>query len=291
MSEKKVHPVNKQNNDVPEIPGSVPSDQLPAQPESIQPITDPAQPGNTTPAQPDPQPAPPEAESNTGQPGPNPRTLANRENAKKSTGPRTRDGKAASSQNALKHGLFCQDISKFFKGEELERYLEFVDGYADGLHPVGIPESIQARRAADCQYRLQMLFAAEMLVYSGEAIPLHCLAIHIANSKDPPATASQYESRIQRDFKLTMDEFRKLQQARKDDEKQAYDEMKDVVLAHINQNATIDPADYGFVISGELLFNKVRLSWAKVIASNSVGNAYGEKKVVDYLARRPEKAA
>ena len=34
---------------------------------------------------------------------------ANRNNAKKSTGPRTEQGKAASSQNALKHGLLARD--------------------------------------------------------------------------------------------------------------------------------------------------------------------------------------
>ena len=32
-------------------------------------------------------------------------TIANRKNAKKSTGPKTAKGKAISSQNALKHGL------------------------------------------------------------------------------------------------------------------------------------------------------------------------------------------
>ena len=34
---------------------------------------------------------------------------ANRENAKKSTGPRTAEGKALVSLNALKHGLLAQD--------------------------------------------------------------------------------------------------------------------------------------------------------------------------------------
>ena len=36
-------------------------------------------------------------------------TSASRENAKKSTGPRTPEGKANSSKNALKHGLMAQD--------------------------------------------------------------------------------------------------------------------------------------------------------------------------------------
>ena len=34
--------------------------------------------------------------------------LANRRNAQKSTGPRTREGKAAVSQNAIKHGLLAR---------------------------------------------------------------------------------------------------------------------------------------------------------------------------------------
>ena len=34
---------------------------------------------------------------------------ANRENAKKSTGPRTEEGKARSSQNGIKHGLLARD--------------------------------------------------------------------------------------------------------------------------------------------------------------------------------------
>ena len=35
---------------------------------------------------------------------------ANRQNAQKSTGPKTAEGKAAVSQNAVKHGLFAQSL-------------------------------------------------------------------------------------------------------------------------------------------------------------------------------------
>src|ERR1035438_3881176 len=40
----------------------------------------------------------------------NRKVQANRQNASKSTGPRTRRGKAFSCRNALKHGLFAMDL-------------------------------------------------------------------------------------------------------------------------------------------------------------------------------------
>ena len=36
--------------------------------------------------------------------------LANRNNSRKSTGPKTDEGKAAVSQNAVKHGIFAESV-------------------------------------------------------------------------------------------------------------------------------------------------------------------------------------
>ena len=44
---------------------------------------------------------------------------ANRDNAKKSTGPRTPEGKHRSSQNATPHGIFCQDLCLPGEDEDL----------------------------------------------------------------------------------------------------------------------------------------------------------------------------
>jgi hypothetical protein len=51
---------------------------------------------------------------------------ANRENSKHSTGPKTPEGKAISSQNATKHGLLARDTVATFQGSE-ENEQDFLD--------------------------------------------------------------------------------------------------------------------------------------------------------------------
>ena len=50
---------------------------------------------------------------------------ANRQNAQKSTGPRTAEGKAAASQNAFKHGLFVKKaVIRDESQDEYDRHRE-----------------------------------------------------------------------------------------------------------------------------------------------------------------------
>ena len=58
---------------------------------------------------------------------------ANRRNAQKSTGPRTPQGKATSSRNAITHGIFCRDL--LLKGEYPDLFLITRDGFLDALKP------------------------------------------------------------------------------------------------------------------------------------------------------------
>ena len=64
--------------------------------------------------------------------------LANQENARHSTGPKTPEGKARAAQNALKHGLTAERI--LIPGEDAEAFADFRDGYFDELCPVGSRE-------------------------------------------------------------------------------------------------------------------------------------------------------
>jgi hypothetical protein len=64
---------------------------------------------------------------------------ANRANAHHSTGPRTKEGKAASSQNAVKHGL--SSAKTLIRPGEEEVYAEFRQALLDQYYPCGAAEA------------------------------------------------------------------------------------------------------------------------------------------------------
>ena len=79
--------------------------------------------------------------------------LANRRNAQKSTGPRTIQGKAAVSQNALKHGLSArQAIISSESQADFELYHEQM---LSELAPAGPMESMLAERIVTLSWRLK----------------------------------------------------------------------------------------------------------------------------------------
>ena len=63
---------------------------------------------------------------------------ANRENAKRSSGPRTAEGKQRSARNATKHGLTAQQV--VVCGEQQQLFDEFRDAVYEKLRPVGVLE-------------------------------------------------------------------------------------------------------------------------------------------------------
>jgi hypothetical protein len=78
---------------------------------------------------------------------------ANRENAQKSTGPVTAEGKAIVSQNAVKHGLFAvRDVVTTENQAEFDSMREQMLG---DLAPVGAMETLLAQRAFSLAWRLQ----------------------------------------------------------------------------------------------------------------------------------------
>jgi len=80
-------------------------------------------------------------------------TLANQRNAQKSTGPRTSEGKAAVSHNAVKHGLLTrQDVISSESQADFDLYREQL---LAELAPVSPMESMLAERIVTLSWRLK----------------------------------------------------------------------------------------------------------------------------------------
>jgi hypothetical protein len=88
---------------------------------------------------------------------------ANRANAQRSTGPRTPQGKAASSLNALRHGILARAaFNVTIEGEE--RRAEFdalVAGLAQEFQPRTMTEHLTVQQLAGCYWRLAKVWAFE----------------------------------------------------------------------------------------------------------------------------------
>jgi hypothetical protein len=87
---------------------------------------------------------------------------ANRQNALKSTGPRTPQGKAYSRRNALKHGLFARHFMEFLVlGENSHEYDQLLDDLLDQYQPIGRAEELEVERITLCWWRLRRVWRHE----------------------------------------------------------------------------------------------------------------------------------
>jgi hypothetical protein len=87
-------------------------------------------------------------------------TDANRQNASLSTGPKTPNGKARSSRNAVRHGFRSELAVLPF--EQADAWEQHRDGVVRSLAPVGTLEEALAFRVALCLWRLQRVAVYEV---------------------------------------------------------------------------------------------------------------------------------
>src|SRR6516165_4071064 len=83
------------------------------------------------------------------------RAEINRQNAQKSTGPKTREGKEASRKNALKHGLAALTLDPVdVPGEPPGGFRKHLDLWVDDLKPQNVLELTMVRRACRASWKL-----------------------------------------------------------------------------------------------------------------------------------------
>ncbi|MHC4444772.1 MAG: hypothetical protein ACYTA5_19415, partial [Planctomycetota bacterium] len=153
---------------------------------------------------------------------------ANRQNAQKSTGPKTPEGKARSSQNALKHGLLARQIliNDDDPNEKTEDFDQLLSDLVDELQPEGRLQSLCVQRIAVCYWRLRRAyrFEAQSLIRQreDEFSPFEELARSVSGRKPEPfarilpyekqmTLIVRYESMIDRQLNKAMTQLQKLQ--------------------------------------------------------------------------------
>ncbi len=84
---------------------------------------------------------------------------ANRNNAKKSTGPRATEGKSRAAKNALKHGLLARDT--VLPGEDAADFDKQLSALEADIQPANSLEFELVRQIADAQWRMRRLTRLE----------------------------------------------------------------------------------------------------------------------------------
>jgi hypothetical protein len=147
------------------------------------------------------------------------RVRANRRNALRSTGPRTARGQAASSKNALKHGLLSREV--ILADEDAGAFGAFEEEMLLALVPTGSLERVLAERVIVASWRLRrferieaIMLAAGCQDWRGNDVGLGTSFVAACVNGDVFAKLSRYESGIERAFFRALHELQRLQAAR-----------------------------------------------------------------------------
>jgi hypothetical protein len=133
--------------------------------------------------------------------------VTNRANSLHSTGPKTPEGKAVSSQNALKHGLSAKQLN--IQEEERPEFEQLQAGLLDDLQPQGTLEQLVFNDLLHARWKLHRCRGIEASLSTGDTDPL--LDESLGKQLD---RILRYEARAERNFYRSLKELRTLQQSR-----------------------------------------------------------------------------
>lgn len=95
--------------------------------------------------------------------------LANRENSQSSTGPRTPEGKLASSRNAMSHGLSAAD--PVLPHEDRNQFNALLQQYLTDFSPATSHEEFLVAQMAGARWKLERVERIEAILLSNVVIP------------------------------------------------------------------------------------------------------------------------
>src|SRR5579864_4642756 len=129
---------------------------------------------------------------------------ANRRNSQKSTGPKTPEGKAACSMNALRHGLRARSV--VLPGENQDEFHQVCNALEAEWHP---------------QSRTEQFYVEQMAVSQWKLVRMEVVEVNIFKDADSPKSQLsmldrlwQAECRLERSHARAQHELERLQKSR-----------------------------------------------------------------------------
>jgi len=164
--------------------------------------------------------------------------VANIENARHSTGPRSEAGKAISSHNAMKHGLTAQTV--LLPGEDEAAYLKLKTDTFASWSPINEMEGSLVQHLVDTQWRINRCARLEVLALSREVPDFKALDV-----------ISKHETRLKKTYSTTLKEAHDLIFTRINDCGRRLVDSMAVRRACQKQNVQIDLRSIGFDFSDQ----------------------------------------
>jgi C4-dicarboxylate-specific signal transduction histidine kinase len=178
------------------------------------------------------------------------RAAINRSNSQYSTGPRTPEGKARSSRNALCHGLTSR--AAVLPSEDPAAYQRHCRQFLDEYQPATPTETHLAQELADTSWRLNRIPALEADLLHRAANPLNqaaAIAFDIVDAHRALAMLGMHGQRLSRQFQKALQQLREIQADRLERRERDLKHAADVSELHKHKGIPYDPAEDGFVFS------------------------------------------
>lgn len=139
--------------------------------------------------------------------------VANRQNALKSTGPRTQEGKELTRRNSIKHGLLSKDL--IIREENSRDLHALMEDLFTTLQPQGKIEEVLTEKIGTTLWRLQRLISAESKALQDKDWMGELRKIHEAYNTTILSSISRYESNLERTLYRALHELQRLQGMRR----------------------------------------------------------------------------
>ncbi len=146
--------------------------------------------------------------------------LANKKNAKKSTGPSSSQGKLAIRKNALKHGILSKVT--VLEDEDHKLFGRFKSDMVSHLNPVNPSEELCVDRIISCAWRLRRILQIENFFFQDELSfdrynPVAKIAENFVSRGNTLALVNRYEVNVERSLSKAIYELNRLKSLNKTD--------------------------------------------------------------------------